>query len=320
MWRKLAGRKAECCAAHPNIDSRSADYCAVKPYIIFNPTAGSVADASRILAELKRLRPSAVSITNKSGDAEKWSRQAARAGRPYIVAAGGDGTLNEVVNGVARTRHKPRIGILPLGTGNDFARTLGLPFSIEENTDILRAGKTRAIDIVSVQSDRARYFVNVSAGGFSGIVRNKITPEIKRSWGPLAYIRGAAAALPKLHAYKTRIVIDGREELSTAVYNVVIANGRFVAGGLPVAPEADPSDGLLDVMLIPKRRPAEMALLAAEIILGKHFSSSAVIFRRARKIAVRSRPGMWFNVDGELVGRAPAEFRIVPRALNFVRK
>src|SRR5438128_1280462 len=300
MWRKLAGRKAECCAAHPNIDSRSADYCAVKPYIIFNPTAGSVADAPRILAELKRLRPSAVSITNKSGDAEKWSRQAARAGRQYIVAAGGDGTLNEVVNGVART--------------------LGLPFSIEENIDILRAGKTRAIDIVSVQSDRARYFVNVSAGGFSGILRNKITPEIKRSWGPLAYIRGAAAALPKLHAYKTRIVIDGREELSTAAYNVVIANGRFVAGGLPVAPEADPSDGLLDVILIPKRRPAEMALLAAEIILGKHFSSSAVIFRRARKIAVRSRPGMWFNVDGELVGRAPAEFRIVPRALNFVRK
>jgi len=261
-----------------------------------------------------------VSITNKSGDAEKWSRQAARGGRQYIVAAGGDGTLNEVVNGVARTRHKPCIGILPLGTGNDFARTLGLPFSIEENIDILRAGKTRAIDIVSVQSDRARYFVNVSAGGFSGIVRNKITPEIKRSWGPLAYIRGAAAALPKLHAYKTRIVIDGREELSTAAYNVVIANGRFVAGGLPVAPEADPSDGLLDVILIPKRRPAEMALLAAEIILGKHFSSSAVIFRRARKIAVRSRPGMWFNVDGELVGRAPAEFRIVPRALNFVRK
>src|SRR5437660_3804285 len=318
MWRKLAGRKAECCAAHPNIDSRSADYCAVKPYIIFNPTAGSVADAPRILAELKRLRPSAVSITNKSGDAEKWSRQAARAGRQYIVAAGGDGTLNEVVNGVARTRHKPRIGILPLGTGNDFARTLGLPFSIEENTDILRAGKTRAIDIVSVQSYRARYFVNVSAGGFSGIVGNKITPEIKRSWGPLAYIRGAAAALPNLHAYKTRIVIDGREELSIAVYNVVIANGRFVAGGLPVAAESVPSDGLLDVILIPKRSAPEMALLAAEIILGKHLSNNTIIFRRAQVVTVRSRPGMWFNVDGELGGSVPARFQILACVLRCV--
>src|SRR5437762_12712772 len=124
MWRKLAGRKAECCAAHPKIDSRSADYCAVKPYIIFNPTAGSVADAPRILAELKRLRPSAVSITNKSGDAEKRSRQAARPGRQYVVEAGGNGTLTEVVKGVARKRHKPRIGILPRGTGNDLARTL----------------------------------------------------------------------------------------------------------------------------------------------------------------------------------------------------
>src|SRR5947207_14119016 len=111
MWRKLAGRKAECCAAHPKIDSRSADYCAVKPYIIFNPTAGSVADAPRILAELKRLRPRAVSITNKSGDAEKWSRQPARAGGPYIVAAGRDGTLNEGVNGSLGTRKQQRIGI-----------------------------------------------------------------------------------------------------------------------------------------------------------------------------------------------------------------
>jgi diacylglycerol kinase (ATP) len=292
----------------------------VKPYIIFNPTAGSVENAERILADLKRLRPSAVLMTKKHGDAEKLSREAVRAGRRYIVAAGGDGTLNEVINGVVGATHRPRIGLLPLGTGNDFARTLGLPFSLEENIDILRASKTRAIDIVRVQSRRARYFINVSAGGFSGIVRNKITPEIKRNWGPLAYIRGAAAALPKLHAYKTRIVIDDGEELSTAVYNIVIANGRFVAGGLPIAPEADPSDGLLDVILIPKRSPAEIALLAAEIMLGKHFSSSVVIFRRARKIAVRSRPGMWFNVDGELVGSAPAEFQIVPRAISFVKK
>ena len=292
----------------------------MKPYIIFNPTAGSVADAQRTLAELQRLRPIELSMTKKRGDAEKWGRKAVRAGHRYIVAAGGDGTLNEVVNGIVRAAHRPRIGLLPLGTGNDFARTLGLPFSVEENIDILRAGKTRAVDIVRVKSDRARYFINVSAGGFSGIVRNKMTPEIKRNWGPLAYIRGAAAALPKLHAYKTRIVIDDSEELSTAVYNVVIANGRYVAGGLPIAPEADPADGLLDMILIPKRSPSEIALLAAEIILGKHFSSSVVIFRRARKIAVRSRPGMWFNVDGELVGSAPAEFQIVPRALNFVRK
>src|SRR5438270_997875 len=292
----------------------------VKPYIIFNPAAGSVVNEGRTVAQLTRLRPIALAATKKNGDAEKLARTAARSGRRYLIVAGGDGTLNEVVNGIARSKHPPQIGIAPLGTGNDFARTLGLPLLVEENIDILRAGNTRPIDIVRVESTRARYFVNVATGGFSGVVRKKMTPEIKRNWGPLAYIRGAAAALPKLHAYKTRIVIDDGEELSTAVYNVVIANGRFVAGGLPIAPEADPADGLLDMILIPKRSPSEIALLAAEIILGKHFSSSVVIFRRARKIAVRSRPGMWFNVDGELVGSAPAEFQIVPRALNFVRK
>ncbi len=272
------------------------------------------------LGQMQRLNPIGVAETRKTGDAEKLSRAAARRGRDYLVVAGGDGTLNEVVNGVAQTRRRPRIGIVPLGTGNDFARTLGLPPSIEENIDILRAGRTRAIDIVRVRSKRIRYFVNVAAGGFSGIVRRKMTPEIKRTWGPLAYIRGAAAALPKLRAYKTRITLDGSEEISTALYNVVIANGRFAAGGLPIAPDADPADALLDVVLIPRRSPTEIALLAAEIILGKHFSCNEVIFRRAKKISVRSKPGMWFNVDGELVGSVPATFQILPRALKFVVK
>ena len=264
------------------------------------------------------MRPIALAATKKNGDAEKLARSAARSGSRYLIVAGGDGTLNEVVNGIARSKHPPQIGIAPLGTGNDFARTLGLPLLVEENIDILRAGNTRPIDIVRVESTRARYFVNVATGGFSGVVRKKMTPEIKRNWGPLAYIRGAAAALPKLHAYKTRIVLDRDEELSTALYNVVIANGRFAAAGLPIAPDANPADGLLDVVLIPKRSTPEMALLAAAIISGEHFSNSAIIFRRAKTISVRSSPGMSFNVDGELVGRVPAVFQILPRALKFV--
>jgi diacylglycerol kinase (ATP) len=291
----------------------------VKPYIIFNPAAGSVANVEQTLVTLNRLRPSTLVATEKTGDAEKWTRAAVRRGCDYLVVAGGDGTLNEVVNGIARAKRPPKIGIAPLGTGNDFARTLGLPRSLDENIDILRAGKTRGIDIVRVRSrNRSRFLVNVSAGGFSGMVDEKITPQIKRNWGPLAYVRGAAAALPSLHAYKTRIVFDNSEELSTVLYNVVVANGRFVAGGLPIAPEADPRDGLLDVVLIPKRSTPEMALLAAEIVLGKHFSHCAVIFRRAKRISVRSKPGMCFNVDGEFVGRAPATFQILPHALRFV--
>jgi diacylglycerol kinase (ATP) len=293
----------------------------VKPYIIFNPRAGSVTNREKVLSQLAQLNPVALRITRKAGDAEKWARNAVGTKGDYIVVAGGDGTLNGVVNGLATDAKSVRIGIVPLGTGNDFARTLGLPFSIEQNIDILRSAKTKRIDLVRVKSKkRARYFVNVSAGGFSGMVDEKMTPKIKRTWGPLAYIRGAAAALPKLHAYHTQILLDDDERLSADLYNVVIANGRFVAGGLPIAPAADPSDGFLEVVLIPKLCAPEIAVLAAEIVLGKHLSSKATVFRRAKKISVRSRPGMCFNVDGEFVGNAPAVFQILPRALNFVVK
>ena len=289
-----------------------------RPYIIFNPVAGSAGAAEKIAKRLKKLNPIAFRITRRKGDAERWARRARTSKASTVIVAGGDGTLNEAVNGLGMFARRKLIGLIPLGTGNDFARTLGLPALIDDNIDILRAGRTAQIDIVRVKSKRSRYFVNVSAGGFSGMVDEKITPQIKRSWGPLAYIRGAAAALPHLHAYKTEIVLDDDERLSTGLYNVVVANGRYVAGGLPIAPTADPADGKLEVVLIPKLGAAEMALLAAEIVLGKHLSSNATIFRQARKIAVRSRPGMWFNVDGELVGNAPAVFQIMPRALNFI--
>jgi diacylglycerol kinase (ATP) len=289
-----------------------------KPYIIFNPAAGSAGAGQRIAERLKKLQPIAFRRTRRKGDAEKWARGARASKASVIIVAGGDGTLNEVVNGLGMFGRKKLVGLVPLGTGNDFARTLGLPASIEDNIDVLRAGKTKRMDIVRVKSKRLRYFVNVSAGGFSGIVNEKMTRQIKRTWGPLAYIRGAAAALPNMHAYKTEIVLDDDERLSADLYNVLVANGRFVAGGVPIAPTADPADGKLEVVLIPKLGPAEMALLAAEILLGKHLSSHATIFRQARKIAVRSRPGMCFNVDGELVGNAPAVFQIMPRALNFI--
>ena len=272
----------------------------------------------KLLARLERLGPATVRVTRGRGDAERFARDAVRRRFDYIVAAGGDGTVNEVVNGIARRGNRVRLGILPLGTGNDFARVLRLPAAVEDNIDILLSRETKSIDLVRVKSDATRYFVNVSAGGFSGLVDEKLTRKIKRTWGPLAYLRGAAAALPKLHAYETRVAFDDDEGLAIDLYNVVVGNGRFVAGGLPIAPDADPSDGWLDIILVPKRPVGEIALVAAEIVLGKHLSNHAIIFRRAKKIAVRSRPGMWFNVDGELVGNAPAVFQIIPRALNFV--
>jgi diacylglycerol kinase (ATP) len=150
------------------------------------------------------------------------------------------------------------------------------------------------------------------------VVDDKLTPEMKRTWGPLAYLRSAAAAFSELRGYTAKVALDDAQAFELDLYNVIVANGRYVAGGIPVAPEADVADGLLDIVLIAERGPGELAILAAQILLGKHLSSDGIIFRRAKKIAISSRPGMWFNVDGELIGNEPAIFELLPQALRCV--
>ncbi len=292
----------------------------MKLYIIVNPVAGSVGDIQLRLEQLHRLNAKEVRVTQHAGEAETLARAAIRAGSDYVIAVGGDGTLNEVINGIVTSGRASQVcvGMLPLGTANDFARSIGLIGDVDANIDILRTKTTAAIDLVRMTSGRRRYFVNVSAGGFSGVVNEKLTSEVKASWGPLAYLRSAAAALPELQAYRTTMIFDDTEELVINLYNVVVANGRFAGGGLPIAPQANLSDGLLDVVLVPQRPAGEMALLAAQMLLGKHISSGAVPFRRVKKISVLSRPGMWFNADGETVGNEPAVFQIIPHALEFV--
>ena len=300
---------------------RGQDACApalVKTFIICNPGAGGVDDSGGVIEKLEAFPSSVVSVTNGAGEATQLARQAVAEGFDFIVAAGGDGTLNEVVNGIAESVEKVRVGLVPLGTGNDFARMLALPDSIEACLDVLAQGHVKPIDLVRVTSDQARYFVNVSAGGFSGTVNEKLTPEIKKSWGPLAYLRCAAEALPELRAYRTTIVLDDTATLEFDLYNAIVANGRFVAGGTAIAPEASIDDGLLDLVLVPKAAAGDIAVVAAQIMMGTHLSSDAVVFRRAAKIAVHSSPGMWFNVDGELVGNDPAVFEVMPRVLQFV--
>ena len=286
--------------------------------VILNPSAGSVTDLDHLMVQIAQLPDVEICTTTKPGSAARFARTAIKKGSDLIVAAGGDGTLNEVINGVGEDLGAARVGLLPLGTGNDFARTIGVPTDLEAAMEVIRAGETRAIDLVRVTSDEVRYFVNVSAGGFSGLVDEKLTPEIKKTWGPLAYLRSAAAALPELRAYRTTLAFDNTDSLMLDLYNVVVANGRYVAGGTLIAPEASVDDGMLDIILIQKRSAPELALLAAQVALGTHLTSEAIVFRRAAKLTVNSKPGMWFNVDGELVGNEPARFEILPRALRFV--
>jgi diacylglycerol kinase (ATP) len=126
-----------------------------------------------------------------------------------------------------------------------------------------------------------------------------------------------AEALPELRAYRTEITLDDATTLALDLYNVVIANGRYVAGGRLSRRGIDQRRPL-DIILIPASAPGSIALVAAQIAVGKHLTSEGVVFRRAGTISVKSEPGMWFNVDGELIGNEPARFEIMPRALQFL--
>lgn len=289
-----------------------------KTYVILNPAAGSVNDVDTLVARIQRIPDAQVCITANAGEAIHAAKKALHHGCDMIVAAGGDGTLNEVVNALQESARRIPLGLIPLGTGNDFARTFAIPTDIDEAIAVIAAHHIRPIDLVRFKSDEVRYFANVSAGGFSGLVDEKLTPEMKKTWGPLAYLRGAAAALPDLRAYRTTVSLDNKESLTLNLYDVVIANGRYVGGGTNIAPEASVDDGMLDVILIREQSPAELAVLAARLALGSHLSTEGVVFRRAKRITVSSQPRMRFNVDGELVGNEPAEFEVLPLALQFV--
>src|SRR4029079_6389570 len=186
--------------------------------IILNPIAGGVKNIDAIQDRLRGLKAERLCLRQQAGDAEEFAGESSDF--DLIVSAGGDGTLNEVVNGTAQGGCKAALGVLPLATGTDFARTLGDTTDMETTIEQVMAGKTRAIDLVRVTSDRVRYFVNVSSGGFSGLVDENLTPEIKKTWGPLAYLRSAAAVLPELRAYKTKITFDETETLELGLHNV----------------------------------------------------------------------------------------------------
>ncbi|HSH78039.1 MAG TPA: diacylglycerol kinase family protein [Herpetosiphonaceae bacterium] len=284
--------------------------------IIFNPGAGSADEVDALHATIDRLPNVTLRETTAEGDATRFAAEALAAGFDLIVAAGGDGTINEVVNGLSVGWERAALGIVPLGTGNDFVRTLGIPSDVGAAVDILAQFNTRPIDVVCVESDATRYFVNVSAGGFSGLVNERLTPEMKSSWGPLAYLRAAAAALPDLTGYHTTIQFDDEEPEKLLAYNLIVANARYVAGGVPIAPQAEPDDGELDVIIVPATSLPRLATLAPQIMLGRHLDSADITYRRARKLRVDSQPGMWFNTDGELVGNEPATFTVLPRVLR----
>lgn len=287
--------------------------------VIYNPNSGSALSHDELVALCAPLGEVELMPTSEQGGAQALAAEALTKGFELVIAAGGDGTINEVVNGLAKDWSRAQLGILPLGTGNDFARTIAMPTEPAEAVRVLAAAQSEIIDVVKVTSmDELCYFINVSAGGFSGLVDEKLDDETKKSWGPLAYLRAAVIALPDMTNYHMTFSFDDDEPLLLQALNIVVANGRFVAGGWPIAPHAVLDDGLMDVVIVPVLPATKLGLLAPQLFTGQHIDNDELVVRRARRFSVDSEPGMWFNVDGEMVGNEPAVFEVLPRTLRVI--
>lgn len=292
-------------------------YRLMKTRVILNPNAGS-ADAADRLHQAVDADPGAEVIsTQEAGHGYELAAEAVTKGVDLVIAAGGDGTVNEVMNGLAGHFDAVDFGIVPLGTGNDLARTLALPEDPGEAFETARYGIRRPIDLIRVVSEGdTTYAANVCGGGFTGDLDEAMTDDLKKTWGPFAYLVGTAKALPDMTEYETFITWDDGEPERVAALNIVVANGRMAAGGRPAAPRANPEDGLLDVVVVRECSAADLTALAAQALAGDYLDSEHILYRRVHRLRVESRPGMLFNVDGELHTQEPVTFEALPGALR----
>lgn len=287
--------------------------------LILNPNAGSAEDADVITTACRGR--CAVHMTAQPGDATRLARSAVEDGFTRIIAAGGDGTIFEVVNGVAPRFDAVEFAVLPMGTGNDLARTLSLPLR-ETNAALQLAltGDAFPIDVIrfTMNGDpEGRYFLNVATGGISEMIETRIDKERKARWGSLAYFAAFAAEARRLPQYDVKLSRDDHA-IEARVFSLAVANGRRVAGGFPVAPQALLDDGEIEIVMAPVQPLTDAALAAAKLLLGQSEDAEEIISIRDSAIHIESDPEMGFNADGEQVGRTPARFEVLPRALRTV--
>jgi diacylglycerol kinase (ATP) len=289
----------------------------MKPFVIVNPAAGSAREVT--LELFGRLPGAMLAIAGDGPDARRLASWAAASGDfDTVIAAGGDGTVSAVAASLAETGTRAALGILPLGTGNDLARTLAIPLEPEAAIEALRTGATRELDIIEIDGDDGTrtHAVNVAAGGFSGEVDEALTPERKQRWGPLAYVFTALEVAGDTRPFRVRLTVDGERVEELDALNVIVANGRTVGGGRAVAPRASLEDGLLDVVVVRSGGRLDLARIGARLIAGDYTGDDLVTLRRAVGLRVESDPPMPWNADGELISRAAVEFRVRPRALR----
>lgn len=287
--------------------------------VIYNPSSGGEGHTRENLRRaLGDLQPELI-VTESIEDAYDAAREW-RSG--LLVAAGGDGTVNEVINGLGKAGFPEEVvfAVLPLGTGNDLASTLCIPAQPEAARLLLR-GEVRTLDAARIRSAEVEesFFVNVATGGLGAEISEAAdNKELKRRWGRLAYLRASLEAARERRARQVRLELDGVRYDLRAV-NVTVGNCRYAGAGWPAAPKANPEDGLLDIVAIEDTGITGLLSLAPQALADEDYTEKEGVFAaRAANVRVEAEPGLGFTADGEIIGEAPVEFTVLPRSLKVI--
>ena len=264
-------------------------------------------------------------LTEHPGHAIELARKARSEGRRLVVAAGGDGTVHEVVNGLlvdgpARSGERlPALGLIPAGSGCDYARTFAVPPDLAAAIDHLRTAEERLVDVGEVRcqgedGERLRFFVNVAEVGIGADVAERAS-RLPRSLGPGRYALAFLLTLAGQRRVIAEVEVDGQCG-DGPLTNLVVALGQYYGGGMKVAPSADPSDGQFEVQ-IQTGSKLDYALAMPKVFRGTHLPHPRVREERAEAVDVRCTPNARLEADGEVLGTTPAGFRILAGALRI---
>ncbi|ANS73196.1 lipid kinase [Paenibacillus yonginensis] len=286
--------------------------------LIYNPSSGRE-EIRRLLPDiLNRLDMAGIETschaTNGEGDATREAADAVYRGYDIIIAAGGDGTLNEVINGMAGKDDLPPLGIFPMGTTNDFARAMGISRRWEDYCDLIINGATRPIDIGKAND---RYFINIAGGGSLTQLTYEVPSRLKTMIGQLAYYMKGIEKMVNLSPTELTIAAEGYEPMHGEFMMFLIANSNSVGGFEKLAPDARIDDGLLDVIAVKRCNLAEFIRLVTMALRGDHFNDSHVVYFKTKRMEITSPGPVLLNLDGELGGQLPGVFEILPSHMQI---
>lgn len=284
---------------------------AKKARLIYNPSSGKEEIKRRLPHILELLERGGIETSTHAtvgaGDASWAADDAVKRGFDIIVSAGGDGTLNEIVSGIAGKDDRPQIGILPFGTTNDVARALGIPRSTEAACELIVSGSTKRIDIGKMNN---RYFINIAAGGSLTELTYEVPSKLKTVIGQMAYYVKGLEKLPRLRPIHVNLRMEERI-LHEDIMLFLIANSRSV-GGIELAPKARMDDGLFDVFILRKCNLAEFIRIVSLAMRGEHLQAPQLEYFQSRYIEVSSPDYVQLNMDGEFGGTLPVQCMLLP--------